>query len=420
MAGDWVVGFSQRACLEIWSGDHRQTPGGLQQTDEAKRFRRNLLKRPLALRCPTEYIQPQGLAEIAVRYLEGHPDSPQDTLTHFLREDPNPPPALVEQIWAELVGQSEPEVDTQVQKAALVILWMALQSDDIIHICSKTYAEAAGLAGKQRWGLVLSSSARVTRMTYQTVIGVRYPELVTASPTGCTFGRFVPSEEDLLGGFLPVFWDVPRANLHAVVDIGAVVDWLQFQHTYARDAKSSLAVLHNQNDMVTHFKAKAQGAVVSRGVTTCAGMTAHTVIVAQTKVGFLTGGRRASFHDLPQDEQDIQREEAYGRATVALTRARSLCIIMGPLDMKGLLGAATVIGSLMYGAGHVFKGQANFYLHDGSLGNSPSDADFGRLLDRSNSLSSQYLPPLLVIAEALQDFITHRSDCCGHMESLAV
>ena len=161
-------------------------------------------------------------------------------------------------------------------------------------------------------------------MTYQTVIGVRYPELVTASPTGCTFGRFVPSEEDLLGGFLPVFWDVPRANLHAVVDIGAVVDWLQFQHTYARDAKWSLAVLRNQNDMVTHFKAKAQGAVVSRGVTTCAGMTAHTVIVAQTKVGFLTGGRRASFHALPQDEQDIQREEAYGRATVALTRARSL------------------------------------------------------------------------------------------------
>ena len=137
MAGDWVVGFSQRTCLEIWSGDHRQTPGGLQQTDEAKRFRRNLLKRPLALRCPTEYIQPQGLAEIAVRYLEGHPDSPQDTLTHFLREDHNPPPALVEQIWAELVGQSEPEVDTQVQKAALVILWMALQSDDITHIAPK-------------------------------------------------------------------------------------------------------------------------------------------------------------------------------------------------------------------------------------------------------------------------------------------
>ena len=43
------------------------------------------------------------------------------------------------------------------------------------------------------------------------------------NPTGC-IGSFVPPDEDLLGGFLPVFWDVLRANLHAVVDIDAVVD----------------------------------------------------------------------------------------------------------------------------------------------------------------------------------------------------
>jgi len=87
---------------------------------------------------------------------------------------------------------------------------------------------------------------------------------------------------------LPVFWDVLRASLHAIVDIGAVVDWLQFQFTYSRDAKSSLAVLHNQNEMVTHFKvSEAQGAVVSSEVTTCAGMTAQTVIVAQTKLVLL-------------------------------------------------------------------------------------------------------------------------------------
>lgn len=53
--------------------------------------------------------------------------------------------------------------------------------------------------------------------------------------------------------------------------------------------------------------------------------------------------------------------------SVALTRARSLCVIMGPLDIKGLVGAATVIGSLMYGAEHVFAGRTNFYLHHGSL-----------------------------------------------------
>ena len=253
----------------------------------------------------------------------------------------------MDQIWADLVGQGEVKVSTQVQKAAVAILWLAMPGNEVANAHSTTFAEAAGLDGIQKWGLVLSSSARVT---YQTVIGVRYAELVSPSPTGCTFGRFVPPHEDLRGGFLPVFWDVPRANLHAVVDVGAVVDWLQSQFKFCRDAKSSLAVLHNQNDMVTHFKAsswvaEAQGAVVSRGVTTCAGMTAHTVIVAQTKIGFLTGGRRASFLELPQEEQDIQLEEAYGRATVALARARSLCVLLGPLDMKGLLGAATVIVS---------------------------------------------------------------------------
>ena len=166
-----------------------------------------------------------------------------------------------------------------------------MPGNEVANNLSTTFAEAAGLDGRQKWGLVLSSSARVTQMTYQTVIDVRYPELVTTSPTGCTFGRFVPSDEDLQGGFLPVFWNVPRANLRQ----GAVVDWLQFQFKYSRDAKSSLAVLYNQNDMVTHFKAsswvsEAQGAVVSREVTMCAGMSAHTVIVAQTKIGFLTGG----------------------------------------------------------------------------------------------------------------------------------
>ena len=60
------------------------------------------------------------------------------------------------------------------------------------------------------------------------------------------------------------------------------------------------------------------------------------------------------------------------RATVAITRAaRSLCLIMGPLDMNGLLGAAAMMGTLMYGARHVWAGRANFYLHDQDLCHSP-------------------------------------------------
>ena len=63
----------------------------------------------------------------------------------------------------------------------------------------------------------------------------------------------------------------------------------------------------------------------------------------------------------------MQLEEMYARATVAITRARALCLIMGPLDMKGLLGAATVMGTLMYGVGHMWTGRSNFYLHDHEL-----------------------------------------------------
>jgi len=106
-----TIACTPRTCFEIWSGDHRQTPGGLQQTEEAKKFRHKLLKRPLALRCPTDYIQPHGLAAIAARYLEGHPDSPQVTLARFLREEVKTRPALVDQILGRTcwTGRSQSE-----------------------------------------------------------------------------------------------------------------------------------------------------------------------------------------------------------------------------------------------------------------------------------------------------------------------
>ena len=39
-----------------------------------------------------------------------------------------------------------------------------------------SFLEGAGVAGRQKWGLLLSSSARVSHVTHQTVVGVRYPE----------------------------------------------------------------------------------------------------------------------------------------------------------------------------------------------------------------------------------------------------
>ena len=79
-------------------------------------------------------------------------------------------------------------------------------------------------------------------------------ELVTHPAEGWNFARFVIHDK-LRGGFLPVFWDVSRVSMHAVGDIGAVVEWLSKMQTFQADAKSSLAVLHNLNTMVNLFQA---------------------------------------------------------------------------------------------------------------------------------------------------------------------
>ena len=163
----------------------------------------------------------------------------------------------VGQFWHELIGDSPPCLSTEIQRAAYAILWMGLRGEreGLPSMLATSFAEAAGVSGRQKWGLVLLSSARVSQVTYQTVVGVRYPELVTFNGTQWKFGKYVQQESPLPGGFLPIFWDVPRANIHAVEDIGAVVDWLLERCDFQPDAKSNLAVLHNRNDMTNLFRA---------------------------------------------------------------------------------------------------------------------------------------------------------------------
>ena len=181
-------------------------------------------------------------------------------------------------------------------------------------------------------------------VTYTAVIAVRYPELDNVQSGTICFGNYLLGAQSTNGGFLPIFWDAPSAYMHAATDIGSAVDWLQSHFVLSSDENGCLAVLHNRNKM--EWATQSEGAVQSKSVTSCAGMTAHFVLLAQTKVGFLSGGRSKRMKELPQKEVLAQLEEAYARATVALTRAQKLCIIMGPLDMRGLLGAATVIGCL--------------------------------------------------------------------------
>ena len=197
----------------------------------------------------------------------------------------------VTQLWCEIFGNERVWLDTVVCATCFAILWLALKGEGVSSPIATTLDAAAGLAQRQKWGLILPSSARVSKLTYQTVIGVRYPELVRPTTNGWQYGRYVSAEATLQGGFLPVFWDVPKSIMHAVSDVGALVEWLQEHIEFGQDSTDNLAVLHNQNHMVHEFGLSAWVTqsgrqVISRSVTSCAGMTAYMVVVAaQTKVG---------------------------------------------------------------------------------------------------------------------------------------
>ena len=189
---------------------------------------------------------------------------------------------------------------------------------------------------KQKW---VDQCAPRSSKRAQQAKRTRYPELDTIQNDTIQFGNYLRTR----GGFLPIFWDAPDSYIHASTDIGEVVDWIRSMFSVTKDGNKNLAVLHNRNKMVnvfatTEWVAGSDGAVLSRSVTSCAGMTAYLVLLAQTKVGFLSGGQRRSFHQLTPQEQSAQKEEAFARATVALTRAQQICMIMGPLDMRGLVG----------------------------------------------------------------------------------
>ena len=401
-----------RKCLVIWCGDHKQTPGGLRKTDEAKAFRQKLLRRPIALRGDTEHFQPNMLGKIVLRYLEGM-DEPLingiKTIKTILRETMGGTClasaegiATLRTLCQEVGCPYHDELCTTTCCIALAVLWMALHKEKFPLLATSLQA-AAGVCGRQKWALILPSSARVSLVTYTAVIAVRYPELDNVQSGMVCFGNYLLGEQATSGGFLPIFWDAPSAYMHAATDIGSAVDWLQRQVVLSSDENGCLAVLHNRNKMVATFGnsewvTQSEGAVQSKSVTSCAGMTAHFVLLAQTKVGFLSGGRSKRMKELPQKEVLAQLEEAYARATVALTRAQKLCIIMGPLDMRGLLGAATVIGCLKYGAGvcgvHADNPSAEVFLKEGSLNAGPDDSAFLQSLRWSLNTPRGAYPPV--------------------------
>ena len=402
-----------RKGLVVWCGDYKQTPGGLRKSDEARAFRRKLMRRPIALRGDTKFIPPHMLGAIVLPYVQDVPGPQVAGLRQLLQESIRQPLKLstdsitvLQQLCQETIGKCWDAATTPCCCAALAVLWLALAPEKF-PLQADTFSCAAGTAGKQKWSLILPSSARVSELTYVTIVGARYPELDTLQNDMIQFGNYLQGEQCTRGGFLPIFWDAPYSYIQASTDIGEVVDWIKSKFLVTKGIKSNLAVLHNRNKMVnafasTEWVAGSDGAVISRSVTSCAGMTAYLVLLAQTRVGFLSGGRGKSFNQLTQQEQAAQKEEAYARATVALTRAQQICLIMGPLDMRGLVGAATIMGCLKYGA--CFSGLDDqddpvllFRLKDEDLVEAPDDSAFLQSLRYSCARVNGVYPPLALV-----------------------
>ena len=76
-----------------------------------------------------------------------------------------------------------------VPRTALAVLWLATHRHDVEPMVAQELIAAAGLRGKQNWALILSSSARVSEVTYETVVAVRYPELDAATNTRVGFRK---------------------------------------------------------------------------------------------------------------------------------------------------------------------------------------------------------------------------------------
>ena len=90
-----------------------------------------------------------------------------------------------------------------VPRTALAILWLATHRQDVEPMVAQGLIAAAGLRGKQNWALILSSSARVSKVTYETVVAVRYPELDADTPTRVAFGNYLADRQARIGGYLP-------------------------------------------------------------------------------------------------------------------------------------------------------------------------------------------------------------------------
>ena len=203
---------------------------------------------------------------------------------------------------------------------ALATLLIATAPEEFgIPECTTTI-EAAGLSGAHRWGIILPNSSRVSMLTYRAIVAVRYPELVFQDGNHTNIGHFVPHEATVMqGGFRTLLWNAPKDLRLAVEDMVTFCNYLRNCYLSLRQGVTSqLLILCNRtavhNLLLQHgFQTEWCGALSVSTTSSGAGATSRIAVIVQTGCGFLSGGRRGATLD--------DKEDCYGRATVALTRA---------------------------------------------------------------------------------------------------
>ena len=368
----------QQPALIVFVGDHRQTPGGLSKGRAAAANRQKLLQRPLGLRAlnrPGDYLPPARLASlVALLWPDASQDSDSD-IACLLRLGQGPhsgvwttlaPTQELPISLARLLDQqtlSQINVSSSLIAAVLAVLLIATAPEEFgVPECTNTL-EAAGLEGSHRWGIILPNSSRVSLLTYKAIVAVRYPELVLHDQDPIQIGHFVSHDHTVEhGGFRTVLWDAPKDLRTAVEDVVAFLTYLQKRHRdLNRGATAQLLVLCNRTDrtavhnqLLQHgFQTAWHGRLRIATTSSAAGATARIAVIVQTGCGFLSGGRRGASLD--------DREDCYGRATVALTRAIQHTYIVSPLDMAGMIGMAQTLAMYHYGYHTLKAGQIQFH-----------------------------------------------------------
>ena len=353
----------------------RQTPGGLSKGRAAAANRQKLLQRPLGLRAlnrPGDYHPPVRLASlVALLWPDASQDSDSD-IARLLRLGQAPhsgvwtalaPTQELPISLARLLDQrtlSQINVSSSLIAAVLAVLLIATAPEEFgVPECTNTL-EAAGLEGSHRWGIILPNSSRVSLLTYKAIVAVRYPELVLHDQDPIQIGHFVSHDHTVEhGGFRTVLWDAPKDLRTTVEDVVAFLTYLQKRHRdLSQGATAQLLVLCNRtavhNQLLQHgFQTAWHGRLRITTTSSAAGATARIAVIVQTGCGFLSGGRRGASLD--------DREDCYGRATVALTRAIQHTYIVSPLDMAGMIGMAQTLAVYHYGYHTLKAGQIQSY-----------------------------------------------------------